>query len=154
MCGIAARDDFRAGKDSVFSVPSRINSTWGGNIVDYVRVAKIIEIIKEHDYLANARRQGAVLLHGLVELSQRFPALLSNPRGMGLFCAFDVVDTETRDLLRGRLLEYGRDQGKPGVYLMPRGQRSIGFRPYLDVDSDTIAYVLEALGDRLRLLEG
>ena len=56
-CGLAATarcDDV----DSVFKVPSRINSTFGGNLVDMVRCTRYIEIIEREDLLENAARMG------------------------------------------------------------------------------------------------
>ena len=37
--------------DSVFKVPSRINSTWGGNLVDMARAQRYLEIIDEENLL-------------------------------------------------------------------------------------------------------
>ena len=33
--------------ENVFKVSSRINSTWGGNLVDMVRIQRYLEIIEE-----------------------------------------------------------------------------------------------------------
>ena len=45
VCGIAATRRLDE-VDSVFQVPSRINSTWGGNLVDMVRCRRIIEVVR------------------------------------------------------------------------------------------------------------
>ncbi len=72
QCGIAstARVDE---VDSVFKVSSRINSTWGGNLVDMVRCQRFVEIIEEDDLLENAAVMGRHLLAGLRGLEERLP---------------------------------------------------------------------------------
>src|SRR5215468_1884414 len=61
VCGFASTtriDDV----ENVFKISSRINSTWGGNLVDMVRSARYFEIIEEEDLVANAAAVGAHLL--------------------------------------------------------------------------------------------
>ena len=41
--------------DNVFHVSTRINSTWGGNLMDMVRCARYLEIIDEDKLVENAR---------------------------------------------------------------------------------------------------
>jgi len=124
VCGIAATsriDDV----DSVFKVSSRINSTWGGNLVDMVRCQRIIEIIEEDGLLENARVVGEHLLNGLRRFEeQRFPGKVSNARGLGLFCAFDLPDGATRGRALERILE-------ADVLGLASGERAIRMRPPL-----------------------
>jgi L-lysine 6-transaminase len=47
VCGILAGKKVDEIENNVFRVSSRINSTWGGSLVDMVRSAKIMEIIEE-----------------------------------------------------------------------------------------------------------
>ena len=96
VCGVAATRRLDL-VDSVFQVPSRINSTWGGNLVDMVRCRRIIEVVREDELLDNVTRVGRRLLHGIERLAERLPGLVSNPRGRGFFLAFDLPDSATRD---------------------------------------------------------
>jgi L-lysine 6-transaminase len=121
VCGICAGDRLDE-VDSVFQVPSRINSTWGGNLADMVRCQRYVEIIEEEGLLENATRVGRLLLDGVRELESRFPGKVSNARGLGMLVAFDLPDTETRSAARVKM----RDEG---VLAMPSGVRSIRFRP-------------------------
>ena len=43
---------------NVFTVSSRINSTWGGGLVDMVRARRILEIIERDDLVDDAARVG------------------------------------------------------------------------------------------------
>jgi L-lysine 6-transaminase len=108
--------------DSVFKVPSRINSTWGGNLVDMIRCQRFIEIIEEENLLAYATRMGRHLLDGVRGLGETFPGRVTNARGRGMFVAFDLPDTEIRDRVLLALLDND-------VLGLASGPRAIRLRP-------------------------
>jgi L-lysine 6-transaminase len=122
----------------VFKERSRLNSTFGGNLVDMVRCGHILRIIEEENLLENARRQGDLLLSGLQQLAEDFPETVSNPRGRGLMCAFDAPDSRTRDqLVKAFFAEK--------LLLVGCGSRSIRFRPHLVVSSEEIQQGLDII---------
>ncbi len=123
ICGVAAGPRVDE-VDSVFKISSRINSTWGGNLVDMVRSQRIIEVIEEDGLLANAAAVGAHLLEGFGELERLFPGKVTNARGRGFFLAFDLPDTETRN----RTLKALNDSDVLGL---ASGHRAIRMRPPL-----------------------
>ncbi len=129
--------------DNVFTVSSRINSTWGGGLVDMVRSRRLLEIIERDGLLDRAAATGAWFATELRELGARYPGLVSNPRGRGLMCAFDLPDAAKRDALIGILREEDR------VLLLPSGQRSIRFRPALTISEDELAVGIKAIAGRL-----
>lgn len=146
VCGIAATnriDDV----DSVFRVSSRINSTWGGNLVDMIRCRRFVEIIEEDDLLANAATQGDRLLQGLRSIAGSHDGM-TNVRGRGLFTAFDLPDGAIRD----RMLATLRENGLLGL---PCGPRSVRFRPPLVVTADEIDQALDRVETAVgRILPG
>ena len=84
--------------DNVFQVSGRINSTWGGGLVDMVRSRRLLEIIERDGLIAARRELGAEPPRRAAEA----PGALtrtgrSNVRGRGLMCAFDLPDTAERD---------------------------------------------------------
>jgi len=116
---------------NVFTERSRINSTFGGNMVDMVRCTHILRIIEEEHLVENARVQGELLLTELQRLAAEFPEVISNPRGRGLLCAFDAPDSSVRDQLLKAFL-------KEKLLMVASGERSIRFRPHLVVTADEI----------------
>ena len=58
VCGFLCGRRIDEVKENVFVVPSRINSTWGGNLVDMVRAQRYLEIIEEENLVENARIMG------------------------------------------------------------------------------------------------
>ncbi len=151
VCGIAARDDFEArlcapdGK-SCFNVGSRINSTFGADPVSAQRVAKHIELIHKGNYLANVRARGEQFLAGLRRVQAKYPTKMINARGIGLMCAFDLVDKETQGRCFKAMYEFGDgSKEKPGIWAVKRGERAMGFRPFLDISEKTVDYVINAL---------
>jgi L-lysine 6-transaminase len=124
--------------DNVFAVSSRINSTWGGGLVDMVRARRLLEIIEADHLFDAAASRGDVLLVELHDLAQRHPHLVSNVRGRGLMCAIDLPDASGRD----RVISGLRDER---VLALPCGDRSVRFRPALSVTEDELRLGIAAL---------
>src|SRR5690348_10650992 len=91
--------------DNVFTVSGRINSTWGGGLVDMVRARRILEIIEREQLFDHAARVGQWFLSELQALAGRHPDVISKVRGLGLMCAFDVPTRVARDDAIRRLQE-------------------------------------------------
>jgi len=129
--------------DNVFTVSSRINSTWGGGLADMVRSRRLLEIIERDGLFDRAAATGAWFLAELRDLGTRYPGLVSNARGRGLMCAFDLPDAAKRDALLGIL------RGEDRILLLPSGPRSIRFRPALTISEDELAVGIKAIAGRL-----
>jgi L-lysine 6-transaminase len=142
VCGIMASNRINE-VDSVFKISSRINSTWGGNLVDMWRAKRILEIIETEKLVENAAKMGEVLLEKLAGVEQSYPELISNTRGRGLFCAFDLTDTRCRDAFLTLLL-------KKGLIALKCGPRTIRFRPPLNVSVHEIEKAMAIIGDALK----
>ena len=125
VCGILAGEKIDEVDDHVFQVPSRLGSTWGGNIVDMVRFDRILEIMEEDDLVAHAGTVGQYLQNRLHELADDFDAV-TNPRGKGLMCAFDLPSAELRNQVKQQTYE-------EGAILLGCGTRSIRFRTPLTI---------------------
>ena len=126
VCGVMAGGRVDEVPDNVFAVASRINSTWGGNLTDMVRVRRILEVIESEGLFERAALAGTQLRLLLDDLAARHPAV-SDVRGRGLMCAFSLPDTD----LRNRVLTRLRQEEK--VLLLGCGRRSVRFRPALTV---------------------
>lgn len=124
--------------DNVFKVPSRISSTWGGGLVDMVRATYILETIADERLVENAAQRGHELLQGLHALGADFPQQMSNVRGRGLLCAFDLeTPGERAELVKACYAEQ--------LLVLPGGPHSVRLRPPLVVNSDEVASALARL---------
>ena len=74
VCGFVCSKRVDEVPENVFHIPSRINSTFGGNLVDMVRATKMLEIIQEENLVENARVVGTYLLENLSKLENEFPS--------------------------------------------------------------------------------
>lgn len=145
ICGFMAGNRIDDILENVFKKPSRINSTFGGNLVDMVRSKRIFEIIYEDNLVDNARVQGEFLIGQLNILAQEFPELVSNPRGRGLMSAFDLDTAQNRNQLISKAYE-------EGLILIGCGDRSIRFRPPLTITQDELAEGLGIIKNALKEL--
>src|SRR5215813_5036282 len=131
--------------DNVFVVSSRINSTWGGGLADMVRSRRLLEVGERDGIFGQVATTGAWFLTELQEVGSRFPGLVSNIRGRGLMCALDFPGADDRD----RAVRLMREEH---VILLPCGERSIRFRPALDVTGQELEFGLAALDRTLTTL--
>ena len=143
VCGMMAGPAIDEEPENVFKVSSRLNSTWGGNLVDMVRAQRYLEIIEEERLVDHAATTGNHLLTGLQSLVAWRPDTLSNARGRGLMCAIEFASPALRDAVQDKAYEMG-------MMILACGPASLRFRPPLDV---TVAEVDEALGLLKRAVE-
>src|SRR3984893_8132172 len=95
VCGVMAGPRMDEVKDNAFRLPSRLNSTWGGNFTDMVRSTHYLRIIEEEHLVENAGKVGAYFLDQLRELQTIF-GFIKAVRGRGMFLAFDLPEAKTR----------------------------------------------------------
>ncbi|MDX6220519.1 MAG: L-lysine 6-transaminase, partial [Frankiales bacterium] len=138
VCGIMAGGRVDEVPDNVFRVSSRINSTWGGSLVDMVRARRVLEVVEAQHLIDRATVAGAQLMTLLRGLAERFE-VVTEVRGRGLMCAFSLPSKEIRDAVLTSLREDER------VLLLGCGTRSIRFRPALTVSEDDLAAGVAAL---------
>ena len=144
VCGVMAGPRLDEVKDNVFRLPSRINSTWGGNYTDMVRSTHFLEIIEQENLVENAGIVGEYFLNRLLELQKQNP-VMSAVRGRGLFLAFNLPDPETRDTLWKSLFDNG-------VLTLKSGETAIRFRPALDMTKEVVDEAIAIIGDQCRKL--
>ena len=138
VCGMMGGGLIDEESENVFRVSSRINSTWGGNLVDMVRAQRYLEIMEEEKLIENAALVGSHLIAALERLQASRPEMLSNARGRGLMCAIDFPEGAVRDAVADRAYELG-------MIILPCGTKSLRFRPPLDVTTGEIDEALELL---------
>jgi len=145
VCGIMATSRVDIVPDNVFHIPSRINSTWGGSLVDMTRSRRFLEIIEEENLVENAATMGAYLISHLQDLSKKYPSCLANVRGKGLMCAFDTQDPDRCSKLKE--LAYER-----GLLIISCGARSIRLRPLLTTTQQDIDKLVSILDECFGLM--
>ncbi len=136
--GILAGKKIDEVSDNVFYESSRINSTFGGNLVDMIRFKIILEIIEEEKLLENATVMGKYLLNKLYSLQELYPAYITNSRGLGLWAAFDLPSMTERDDLWAEMMNNK-------LLILTSGDNSIRFRPHLNVSENDIDTAIEII---------
>ncbi len=137
VCGIMVGDRVLEVEKNCFEESSRLNSTWGGNIVDMKRATKYLEIIRDENLIENADKMGKILVEGLEKFQKE--GKISNARGKGLFASFDMKDGEERDSFINKCME------EENLIVLPCGDNSVRFRPFLDVKEEDIKEGLERI---------
>ena len=145
VCGMLDGDRIYNLNDNVFKESSRINSTFGGNLVDMYRFKLILEIMCKENLFSNTQEMGSYLLERLNELAIKYPGYITNPRGLGLFCAFDLPSGIERDKLCAKAMERK-------MIILGSGDNSIRFRPHLNVSKNDLDIALDILSDCIKTM--
>jgi len=146
VCGVLASEKFNE-VESVFKVPGRINSTWGGNLTDMVRATRYLQVIDEEGLVENARTVGAYLVDKIRGLAEEHEGVVSNARGKGLMAAFDLPSPDVRKTYLGKVKENG-------VLMVGCGERSVRFRPPLNLTKAHVDEGIDIIDRTLRAVAG
>ena len=142
VCGVMAGPRLDEVADNVFRLPSRISSTWGGSLADMVRATHYLRLIETERLVENAAEMGRLFLDELRRLAAAEP-LLTGVRGRGLMLAFDLPDRDARERFYQGLFELG-------LIAIRCGERSIRFRPVLDIKPAVVHDALALLREQCR----
>jgi len=145
VCGIFGGKRLDEVDNNVFHESSRLNSTWGGSLVDMVRFTIYLEIIENEKLVLNANTVGEHLTSCLNSLQSNHDNLVSNARNRGLFGAFDLPDSDTRDKAINSI-------SNEGAMMLGCGTRSIRFRPHLNITINELDQGFEMIDKALSKL--
>lgn len=145
ICGIFVSDRVDDVENNVFHESSRLNSTFGGNIVDMVRFTLYLEVIEKEGLVQIAAENGEYVLDKLQALQKKYGDVVSNSRGKGHFCAFDLPNGDILD----NLLSLIADEG---ALMLGCGTHSIRFRPHLNISQDEIDIGFEMIEKAIQKL--
>ncbi|MNG84567.1 putative L-lysine-epsilon aminotransferase [compost metagenome] len=142
VCGILAnKEKFDQVEHHVFKESSRINSTFGGDFIDMLRFKLILEVIEQENLLVNAAEKGTHLKSKLQEVMKDRPQL-SNLRGEGLFVALDFDSADSRN-------EFIKRAYANKLIILGCGEKSIRFRPHLNISKEDIDKTIIIIEDSL-----
>jgi len=144
VCGIYANRRVDEIAENVFNKSSRINSTWGGNLVDMVRCTQFIKIIERDNITELVNQVGEHVVAGLRQIAQSTGAFTS-VRGKGSLIAFTLQSPEHRAAMLSAFMN-------AGVIALPCGTQSVRFRLSLVMsisDADELLTRTEAAAQAL-----
>lgn len=137
VCGILVGNRVLEEPDNVFAMSSRINSTWGGNIVDMVRVTRYLELIEEENMLDNVNDKAEKLMTRMKSIAEKCDKV-ENLRGKGLFASFDFPTSEMRNA-------FTKECWAKGLIILGCGGKTIRFRPPLNITDDELNTGIEII---------
>ena len=131
VCGFLSSTRLDDIEENVFKSSGRLNSTFGGNLIDMARTTIYLEIIRDEELIEKAEVTGKHLLYRIQALQDEFGGYISNARGRGLLCAFDLPSSDDRN----RIIDIIMDNG---ALILGCGERTIRFRPSLTISTEEI----------------
>ena len=88
--------------------------------------------------------RSSYLLKRLNEIQNKFQGIVSNARGLGLLCSFDLPDAETRN-------EFRSIAEKEKLLILGCGKNSIRFRPMLNISDAELEEGLQVIEKVLKI---
>ena len=76
-------------------------------------------------------------------LAEEVPGFVTNNRGLGLFCAFDLPSTTERN-------DAWKEMMNNGLLILPSGSETIRFRPHLTTNAKEIDYAMDVIEKSIR----
>lgn len=138
VCGFCSTGRIDTVPQNVFHVSGRINSTWGGNIVDMIRSRILMQAVQDLHLVERAENTGRYFLEKLSSLKTEE---ITNVRGKGLMLAIDLPSTERRDQIVNNLHDT--------MLVLKSGTKSIRFRPTLTFSDQDVDQAIEFLNAAL-----
>ncbi|MCA9295172.1 MAG: L-lysine 6-transaminase [Phycisphaerales bacterium] len=135
VCGIYSNTRVDEVADNVFHRSSRINSTWGGNLVDMVRCRRFIEIIETEKLADNIAKMGERTVAGLREIARETGAF-RNVRGVGSLIACTAESPAARSAMVKAMFERK-------LMALTCGPDSVRFRLPLIINEQEVDAMLE-----------
>ena len=129
-------------KDNAFRLPSRLNSTWGGNFTDMVRSTHYLRIIEKENLVENAGKVGAYFLEQLLDLAAGMPIDFGGARPRLVSSPSICPTRKTRDEFWEGFFDFG-------LLVLKSGERSIRFRPALDITTEVVDEAMEIYAEVL-----
>lgn len=121
----------------------RIFNTWMGDPSKFPMLELTLDVVKSQSLVKLANDMGKDLLAALKDMETRYPTVMHSSRGLGMFCAFDTVDTKTRDaIVKGAL--------RKGLLVGASGDASVRFRPSLLFSTKELAIAKDILDITIR----
>ena len=128
VCGIYAGTRVDEVEHNVFNTSSRINSTWGGNLVDMVRSRRFIEIIVQDGLMEKTAALGEYVKAGMRRIASDTGSFTS-VRGLGSLLACTFENASRRNKVLAGLFERK-------AIALPCGEDSLRFRLPLIMTTD------------------
>ena len=132
-------------KELLPAQPYRIFNTFLGDPLRAAQLAVIAEVIERDHLLENTQITGQFLLEGLRELQERFSGVVTQARGVGTFCAFDLPNSNMQNQMVVRARQLGLEIGGSGT-------GSIRFRPALCLRPRHVVEAISILAEVCRQL--
>jgi acetylornithine/N-succinyldiaminopimelate aminotransferase len=111
-------------------------STYGGSPLGCAVALKVLELVERDKLAENARRMGEFLKSGLTRLSQAYPQILRNVRGLGLMLGIELAPDIQRlpgEQSRTQAVRFAQLLHSAGLLTIPAGAQVLRLLPPLNL---------------------
>jgi predicted acetylornithine/succinylornithine family transaminase len=128
--------------------PGSHGTTFGGSPLGCAVALKILEVIERERLEENVRRVGDYLKKGLQQLSQKFPGIIHNVRGLGLMVAIELapnIPNLPGESGKTQAVRFANLLHAAGLLAIPAGTQILRFLPPLNLREDEAQEALKII---------
>ncbi|QQE10573.1 aminotransferase class III-fold pyridoxal phosphate-dependent enzyme [Planctomycetota bacterium] len=107
-----------------------LDSTWGGSLVDMVRVSQEMKIIQREGYVEQIPEKEKHFVAVMNDLCDKYSDIIYNMRGMGVYQGVSFHEAANKGKFVGKMLK------EQETILIGAGTDTIRFRPPIDVTTE------------------
>src|SRR5215469_2496412 len=117
--------------------PGTHGATFGGTPLACAVALKIFEVIEREKLDAQARKLGDWMLNEITRLTEKYPAVVKNPRGLGFMLGFELAEKEKIPAFasseKSAAVQFTNRMQAAGVLVIPAGTQRLRLLPPLNL---------------------
>jgi acetylornithine aminotransferase/acetylornithine/N-succinyldiaminopimelate aminotransferase len=117
--------------------PGTHGATFGGTPLACAVALKVFEVIDREKLDAQARKLGDWMLKEITRLTEKYPAVVKNPRGLGFMVGFELVEKEKIPAFapgeKSAAAQFTNHMHASGVLVIPAGMQRVRMLPPLNL---------------------
>jgi predicted acetylornithine/succinylornithine family transaminase len=136
--------------------PGTHGATFGGSPLACAVALKIFEIIDREKLDAQARKLGDWALNEFKRLTEKYPAVVRNPRGLGFMLGFELVEKEKIPAFasseKSAAVQFTNRMQAAGVLVIPAGTQRLRLLPPLNLKPQEAGEGIAAIEEIIKSL--
>jgi len=117
--------------------PGTHGATFGGTPLACAVALRIFEVIESEKLDAQARKLGDWMLNEITRLTEKYPAVVKNPRGLGFMLGFELAEKEKIPPFasgeKSAAVQFTNRMQAAGVLVIPAGMQRLRLLPPLNL---------------------
>jgi predicted acetylornithine/succinylornithine family transaminase len=136
--------------------PGTHGATFGGNPLACAVALRIFDVIEREILDAQARKLGDWMLNEITRLTEKYPAVVKNPRGLGFMLGFELAEKEKIPAFasgeKSAAVQFTNRMQAAGILVIPAGMQRLRLLPPLNLKPQEAGEGIAAIEEVIKSL--